>query len=254
MTKKKILNIIFVFLGLIFVLFFWEISSRIYNSNSVFPSFIESLMNLVNLLKDINLYKSLLFTIGLGLLGVLISIIFGIFFGILAYYFELFRAFFSPINKIFRVIPTIIISILLIIFIKNIFAYLIISFLVLFPLIYEATLKGFLEIDQNIINSLRLEETKGFSSLFKVLFPLASPYILLSVIQSIGLGLKIEIMAEILMGDNKNIGIGHLINNAYNHTFNYIDIYSYTLLIVVVYLLIDLVLYILKEKFIKIDK
>ena len=133
-------------------------------------------------------------------------------------------------------------------------SYLIINFLVLFPLIYEATLKGFLEIDHNIINSLRLEETKGFSSLFKVLFPLASPYILLSVIQSIGLGLKIEIMAEILMGDNKNIGIGHLINNAYNHTFNYIDIYSYALLIVVVYLLIDLVLHILKEKFIKIDK
>ena len=128
MTKKKILNIIFVFLGLLFVLFFWEISSRIYNSNSVFPSFIESLINLVNLLKDINLYKSLFFTIGLGLLGVLISIIFGIIFGILAYYFELFRAFFSPINKIFRVIPTIIISILLIIFIKNIYAYLIISF------------------------------------------------------------------------------------------------------------------------------
>ena len=109
-------------------------------------------------------------------------------------------------------------------------------------------------LDQNIINSLRLEETKGFSSLFKVLFPLASPYILLSVIQSIGLGLKIEIMAEILMGDNKNIGIGHLINNAYNHTFNYIDIYSYALLIVIVYLLIDLFLHILKEKFIKIDK
>ena len=101
MTKKKILNIIFVFLGLLFFLFFWEISSRIYNSNSVFPSFIESLMNLVNLLKDINLYKSLFFTIGLGLLGVLISIIFGIIFGILAYYFELFRAFFSPINKIY---------------------------------------------------------------------------------------------------------------------------------------------------------
>ena len=75
MTKKKILNIIFVFLGLLFFLFIWEISSRIYNSNSVFPSFSESLMNLVNLLKDINLYKSLFFTIGLGLLGVLISII-----------------------------------------------------------------------------------------------------------------------------------------------------------------------------------
>ena len=64
---------------------------------------------------------------------------------------------------------------------------------------------------------------------------------------AIGIGIKVEIMSEILVGSDSIHGLGYLIYLVRNVTFNYVDLYSYIILIAVIFLIIDLIIYFLKK-------
>ena len=78
---------------------------------------------------------------------------------------------------------------LLYLFVFIIFVYLplnklvgaiIIVFMVIFPIMYEGIKSGINNLDENIIRSLRIEGLYNFNSIFKVMIPLAFPYIIVS--------------------------------------------------------------------------
>jgi NitT/TauT family transport system permease protein len=245
---KKIFNVFFVLLGIAFLLLVWDISSRIYNSYNVFPTVVDTFANLFVLLGRGGTYLATLTTLGIALLAIIISLVFGFVFGVLAYYIEPIRHFLSPFVSVFKIIPTVCVVILLILFSKGLFSYLIIVFLVVFPIMYEATLNGFTHIDKNIIESCKLEGFYRPKVFFKVLLPMAFPYINLGLIQSIGLGLKVEIMSEILIGYDAVRGLGYLMHEAQSVTFNFIDIYSYVIIVIFVYGIIDLLLIFIRKR------
>lgn len=244
---QLIFNILFVFLGILFFITLWEISALIIDEFNIFPTFFQTLTNLFDILGDIRIYQSIGISLGISLLSILISTICAIIFGIISGLFKVIRMFLSPFIAFFKTIPTVCIVILLIILSKDIMSYIVIVFLVIFPIIYEATVKGISNIDDNIILSLRMEGLYTSNSLLKVILPLSFPYINGGLNSAIGIGVKVEIMAEILIGSSSIHGLGYLIHEVRAVTFNYIDIYSYVLIIVFLFLIIDLLLYFIKK-------
>ena len=126
---------------------------------------------------------------------------------------------------------------------------LIIDFLLMFPILYEAVVSGVKNIDKTLLDALKLDsgERTG-NALTKVVIPMAWPYILLGIVQSLGLGMKVSIMSEVLCGDDRIPGLGRMINQAYQET-NVPVIFAITVISIVLIAILDLLLSFLKKKF-----
>ena len=84
-------------------------------------------------------------------------------------------------------------------------------------------------------------------SIFKVLIPCASPYIFLGVVQTLGLGLKVSIMAEVLLGSThcKGIGIAFYVAKL---DLEYDVMFAYSIYAILIIGLLDIVLSLVKKK------
>jgi NitT/TauT family transport system permease protein len=125
----------------------------------------------------------------------------------------------------------------------------IIDFLLMFPILYEAVVSGTENIDISIIDALRLETHKSSPlALTNVIVPMAWPYVILGIVQALGLGMKVSIMSEVLCGDDKIPGLGRLIYGAYIET-NMPNIFALTLIAILLSGILDGLLYYLRQKY-----
>ena len=106
---------------------------------------------------------------------------------------------------------------------------------------------GVINIDENIKNSLRLEGFYRPNSIFKVILPLTFPYLNVAIINSIGMGIKISVMSEIIVGRSSIWGIGRLIYVA-NQNADYPMMFAIIIIIIIIFVIIDFILSILKKK------
>ena len=73
------------------------------------------------------------------------------------------------------------------------------------------------------------------------------PTISLGIIQSLGLGMKVSIMAEVLVGNPKVKGLGMMIKNYYNYVeMDYV--LALSLIGIILIGLLDLTLHLVKKK------
>ncbi len=246
--KKPWLKAFICFLGVLFIIFIWWLSSYLIN-NSVYPGpgkvfsvffalFIESKTWLA-------IGESLLRLI----ISFMISFAIGGLLGILSGYFEAVRLFLKPLVVLLKTIPTAAVILLLIVLLKPNYTLIIVPFLVMFPIIYESFVTGIKEIPLDIINALKVDGgDKKSNSLIRVIIPQASPYILLAMVETLGLGLKSSVMAEILVGSSRSNGIGIAIREAY--AYGYTDILlAWALYAIALIGIVDIALYFLQRHF-----
>ena len=73
------------------------------------------------------------------------------------------------------------------------------------------------------------------------------PYIYLGIMQSIGLSMKVEIMAEIVIGSQSIVGMGYYVYQAYAINADFIELFGLVLIILFTFGLVDLLLFKLKN-------
>lgn len=248
-TISKILMAIF---GIIFLFVIYELFYLGIKNTNILPS-LNSIFNqfgtlFIDKVTYINLGYSLLRTI----LSILIAFLIGTVLGILAGLFNKLEYFLKPFITLCKCIPVpCFIYLLFIFFLDNKdIAVIIVTFLIIFPIIYESSKSGIQNIDNNIILALRLDGgLYKANSIFKVLLKEDFPYILLSLVSSGGLAIKVETTSEILLGSHNIKGIGRCIFLA-KDDLNFAKLYALVLFIVFIFIVIDIINYFIK-KFIK---
>ena len=241
-------NILLSIIGILLVFFVWWILAVIINK-TLFPGPLKTFEVLGGLLTQQRTWKAiggtlyrLLISFGLSLLAALV-------FGVCGGLFETFRKIFNPLVVVLRTIPTAAVIFVLIILTKPANGLLIINFLLMFPILYEAVLSGVKNIDKTLIDALKIDSGETTrNGLTKVVIPMAWPYILLGIVQSLGLGMKVSIMSEVLCGDDKIPGLGRMINQAYQET-NVAVMFAITFISIILIAIIDLLLGFLKKKY-----
>ncbi|MFH0992949.1 MAG: ABC transporter permease subunit [bacterium] len=114
--------------------------------------------------------------------------------------------FMRPVVTVLRTVPVIsIVVIILIIFGFDATPY-IITFLMIFPLLFQATAEGVRQIDPELIDVYRLEDDTLWRGLRYCYLPLIAPSIRTAFLQSAGLGVKVLVMAEFLAQTQSSIG------------------------------------------------
>ena len=246
---KKFRTIIFETLGILFLLLIREIVALSINDNYIFPDILHIFTALGDVLSNQEAYLAIGESLLRTILSLLFSFIFAFIFGLLAGLFKPIKDFLSPLIYLLKLVPTpCIVFFIILFFLKQPnFGSLIITFLVAFPILYESFVHGLNNIDESIKMSLRIEGYYTKNSIFKVLIPESMPYLILGLVNSIGLGVKVSIMSEILIGNQSLRGIGRLIY-IYRINGDYSKMIALTLLVIVVFIVIDLIFAFFKKK------
>lgn len=127
-----------------------------------------------------------------------------------------------PFVTVLRTIPVIsIVVILLILFGFKLTPY-IITFLMIFPIIYQSVYDGILGIDSELVDVYKLEDNRLITGLKYCYIPLINQSIKTALLQSAGLGIKVLVMAEYLSQTKSSIGNALYlakVNLEYDHVF-----------------------------------
>ncbi len=242
-SEHKIL--IYSLLGLVGVFLSWWLISFLANT-TLLPGPQKVIPLFFSYLGESKTYLAIGGTLLRLIIAIALSIVAGLFLGILAGLFENFYIFFKPFVVVLKTIPTAAVIFIIIALLKPKYAPIIVVFLITFPLIYESVVSGFRNIDPNLINALKIDGSNTFKSVFKFYLPLSSNYIALGIASSVGLGMKVSIMSEILAGSDSADGLGKLIRDA-SAIVDMTSILAYSLIAIFIIGVIDIAIYFAKK-------
>lgn len=192
--------------SLLLFIFLWMLFVDIIGNPLLMPSLSDVFRQMIMILSSWNSLLVILHSLWRLMIAVLLSLAAGVILGVLAGIVPEFSWFVKPHVTILRTIPVIsIIVILLVIFGFRVAPY-VITFLMVFPLMYQASYEGIRHMDESIRDVYRLETPNLYLSIKDLYIPMIAPYVGLSLLQSFGLGLKVLVMAEYLSQTQKSIG------------------------------------------------
>lgn len=147
------------------------------------------------------------------------------------------RSFLNPIMIFLRTIPTLAVILILLISTNPRIAPVVVTFLVLFPMIYAQFTAAIDGIDGETREMLNAFNVPRAEKIFKVYLPLVSPSVFSQVGANISLGIKIMISAEVLA--NTYLSLGGLMQDARIYS-DMAALAALTLLAVLLGLIVDI--------------
>jgi NitT/TauT family transport system permease protein len=241
--------IIYTILGIGFVFLLWWLTSIIVKATvlQTFPGPEDA----IPLFFELFGLASTWLAVGGTLLRLIISFalafVLGSLFGIIAGIHRGFMNFMRPLIITLRTLPTAAVILILIVLLRPAFAPIIIVFLIIFPISYESMATGIKNVDKEIKEAAKIDGATRQQAIIRIYVPLSRPYVLLGVVSSLGLGMKISIMSEIIAGSNRIDGLGRLIHLAYIEA-DMTRIVAISMFAIILIGLIDLGMYFAKRR------
>ena len=202
----------------------------------ILPSPLITFHTFIGLLSVSLTYKIIFFTLLRLLIAMVIACVSGVLLGLIAGHVKALDYALQPIVTTLRTLPVASIIIIVLILIGNANALFTIAFLMLFPVIYEATKQGVITIHSDIKDALSLDPYRVLEIIPKIYFPLAMPFIKTALLQSIGLGFKVLVMAEFI--DDTPTSIGSALYHG-SISINYQIVFAWTLIIIIIVSVIE---------------
>lgn len=218
---EKITNIInrklFRYIGIFGVLILWELLPRFGMVNSRYlPPFSKILLKIIDLLENKELYMNIMVSLWRVLIGLSISLLISIFFGLsIGYYFKGFQEKLVPLFRFFGQINPYSIFPLFVVFmgIGEGAKVGIVIWTSIWPMIFHS-FSGAKNIDPLIIKTAESMSISKLKLFFKVIIPAAMP----SIFQ--GLRIGVEMAFFILIASEMSgtiVGLGFMLHNAGNN-------------------------------------
>lgn len=255
LSKKLIL----VGCGFVFLIALWYLVSFLLQKGGSYglPYPHDSLGLAFSFLGQAKQWKAIGWTLLRLVIGYSISLVAALILGVLAGLFPNIKAFLSPSLGLLKTVPTVAIVVLLVTILLTLgdfgaFDYIAsaLVFVVAFPLLYEAFASGIANEDKGVLDALELEcGRRSFKAITKVLLPDAFPFISLGMAQSLGMSMKVAIMAEVVVSSSViHPGIGTLILLSRQQTGGIEEVPAYVLIALAMMILIDIPLIVIKTK------
>lgn len=244
---KKIINSssLYIILGILFILLLYIIISFCLNI-ALLPTIDKIFIAMGSVLGKPYFYQN----IGMSILKLfsttLLCAFLGIGIGIIAGVNNKLYNFNKPLITIIKAFPTICLLLILIAITKV--SELIVLAFVIFPIVYESQVNKSRELMNSFNNPLRVDGISVKYTIIKIIIPLSYKNMIMSLIQSIGLGFKALIMAEVVSGSSTKKGIGNLLNSAYQRS-EYPEMFALAFIVLIIMLILDLSLNCLKRHF-----
>ena len=201
-------------LFLIGMIFLWQCSSWVVNNPFILPSPFDVFLQMIQQCQEPVFIKSIIFTILRVFFSLFLSFIFALLCVFVFFKHSKARSYFEKLLLIVRSIPNVTWILLLLFWLQREAVVTMVSFLLLFPMIYENLKISLTRIFDTYKDVILTNPHPFFPLCFHVYLPLMKDSIQASLISASSMGFKVGIMAEILaqvsVGLGKQIQWSHL--------------------------------------------
>jgi len=237
LKNKGVISSLFSVSSILIMFVAWQLYSISINNPTLMPDPINVFKRLYEMLVDKDTYVVVFTSLSRLLLSLVLATVLGTILGLLSGIHSTVEAFLKPLIVTVRTLPVISIIIVILIIFGNTATLYIISFLLLFPIIYQAELDGVKNIDRLLIDVLRLECDDTNTNVLKlVYFPLSIPFLRTALIEAVGLGFKVLVVAEYIA--QTKVSIGKEIYMA-KVNLEFADVFAWTIMLLLFVLLIE---------------
>ena len=208
MDKKRVaLNILAPLVGLGVFIGIWFLAASTIGFSLSLPSPAETFPKLFLLFSESSFYLAVGKTLARTLLAFLLAFLLSCLFAFLAKVSVFFRKAFSPLTVIVRVMPTISIILLVLRFVYGRFAPIVITFIVIFPMLYTTVFNAAEQVDGNLLEMSRSYALSMKKRIFNLYLPSMIPAILTGVSLTLSFSVKLTIAAEVLSATQESMGL-----------------------------------------------
>ena len=225
------------FIAVLFVVLLWQWNAVRIDNSFIFPYPIDVYQELISLLTSIRTYEIILASFQRLLLAIAIALMFGVLLGLISGIVPILAELLSPIVTSLRTLPVASVIVVILILYGQSYSLYVITFLMLFPILYEATRQGVLNIDDTLIEALSLEKRRYFFEIVWIYFPLSIPFIKTGLLQSIGIGFKVLVMAEFIAQSPVSIGRALYLGRV---NIQYEQVFAWTIIIIFIVSIIEM--------------
>lgn len=201
-TKDKFIRII----SIAFWLLVWQIVAVCINQELFLPSCTKVISTLIALIFKASFWSSILFSIERVSLGFVLSVSIALLFAVIAYKSPVVRILIEPLVKAVRSVPVASIVILALVWISSRNLSVVISFMIIFPVVYTSVLDGLFAIPDEMLEMSTVYKITGPRRFRYIYIPYVMPFFSTAVKTALGLGWKSAIAAEVIGLPNGSIG------------------------------------------------
>jgi len=240
MKKSK-----YTLISVVAIFILWLLFSMIVDNAIILPNPFDVLSELITLISDYDSLRIILTTLYRLFVSLTIAFVLGVVLGLLGGLSQSFDFLIRPIITAVRTLPVASIIIVLLIWFGYQKAPYVITLLVILPVIYESVVNGLNSIDNDYKDVMAVFYGFDIRLIPMVYLPLISPFLLTSLIQSLGLGIKVLVMAEMLSQTKNSIGYILYLERL---NLNIDTLFAWTLILILIVSIIEyLIKYITKR-------
>ena len=194
--------------GVLIIILVWELASRLFGSNLIFPGPVPVLKELIGLMHDRNFLSSLGSTFLRVILGMVISVPLGLVCGIMAGLDKRAAAFFRPLFSLISATPVMSVILIAFLFLGAEKTPVFTAFLMVFPVMAANSAEGIRRVDPLLIETFQVYKMTGKEKLELLYIPSIVPFILGGLESSLSLCWKVVVAAEVLVQPLRSLGTG----------------------------------------------
>ena len=228
-------------LAVVFWLAVWQAAAMLINNDILLASPLQTLARLAELAGESYFWSAAVFTFARICVGFFAGVAAGVLLAACAYKFRAVRELLEPLVRVVKTVPVASFVIIALVWISSRELSVLISFLMVFPVIYTNTLEGIARTDRGLLQMAQVFRISAVRKILYIYLPCVSPYFISACSVSLGLCWKAGVAAEVI-----GIPTGSLGEKLYESKL-YLDtpgLFAYTALIVLISLVFEsLILY-----------
>jgi len=205
-TKSKLVSSTLSISAILFLLLLWMIVASIYQNDFIFPSIKSIIQAFFRIFQTSNSLKAIGFTCIRVILSVVICFFLGLVITGIYIICPMSIHFLRPMIQMMRSIPLAVISIFIFILIGDKIGPYIITILMSLPIVLEGMMTSVNQINPHIIDEVNMLSGSIWQKIKSVYLPIVFPYVIMCLIQTLGMSFKVMIMGEYICQTSTSIG------------------------------------------------
>ena len=214
----KILNLILPIISIATIIVVWTIIAVSVGNSYLVPTFGETVVTFFKLFGKGEFYYALLETLLRTLISFVLSFVIGFLLALLVHKKPLAKKAVAPIMAIIRVLPTIAVVLILLVWTNSFIAPILVAMLVVMPTVYTGVQNVLSSVDERQLEMCKLFNVSEKNVLKKVKIPQILPSSIAIMGTSISLTLKLMVAAEVLSFTPNSLGNYLQLANLYDET------------------------------------
>jgi len=184
----------------------WYLAARVMNNPLLLPAPLQVLRCLGNLMLTASFWQTVAITIGRILLGILSAVLLGCVLAVVTVSSRLLEVLIAPAMTAMQATPVASFTILVLIWLDRDYVPVLICGMMVLPVVYNSVSTGIRVTDPQLLEMAKVYRLSRFQILRRIYVPSVLPFFQTACINSVGLGWKAGIAAEVLTVPKHSIG------------------------------------------------